>query len=468
MPFPPCYLRGLRAKPGVIITRHSISYLAANRLMSSKEFLLITYYWPPSGGAGVMRWAKMSKYIGDFDWSPVIYTPEGAETAASDLSLVKEMPEEITVIRIPIWEPYTLYKSFLGKKKGEKVYSGFITEGKKPSFKQQLSIWIRSNFFIPDARKFWIKPSIRYLRQHLKDHPVEAIISTGPPHSMHLIAEKIAKEFDLPWVADFRDPWTSIDFYKDLKLTKWADAKHKRLEKRVLMNATKVVTVTQGYKEELKRICGRDDIIVITNGFDHADYPVQPDLKLDEDFSIVYFGSLNKDRNPPVFWKGIRAALDASPELQQKLRIRIYGPTDGAVKASVEEYKLNRWVEFFDYVPHDEVVRLQQKAQLNLVFINDTITSRAIIPGKLYECMGSRRPILAIGPTDSDSARVIGETNSGYIYNYDDLDGFTNGILSLFDQYKSGALQVDSTGIEKFTRQNLARQFANLLTELTD
>ncbi|MDQ3016734.1 MAG: glycosyltransferase, partial [Bacteroidota bacterium] len=274
-----------------------------------KKFLLITYYWPPAGGAGVMRWAKMSKYIAQAGWQPVIYTPSNGEVPVVDPSLVNEIPDDIEVVQTPIWEPYHLYKAFLGRNKKERLYSGFINEKKKASVAQKLSVFIRGNFFIPDARMFWIKPSIRFLKTYLKEHQVDAIVSTGPPHSMHLIAEKIHAMTGIPWIADFRDPWTNIDFYQDLQLTSFADATHKRLERKVLMNATKVVTVTWRSRDEFKELCGRDDIVVIPNGFDDADFHIDPNNKLDDEFSIVHIGSMNKDRNPIGLWAALKELI---------------------------------------------------------------------------------------------------------------------------------------------------------------
>ena len=181
-----------------------------------RRVLIITYYWPPSGGSGVQRWLKMSKYLPENGWQPVIYTADDAEYPVEDKSLEKDVAPETEVIRRPIVEPYSFYKKFLGIKKGEKVKAGFINEGaKKTGWKESLSVWLRGNLFIPDARCWWIKPSVRYLKKYLKEHPVDAMISTGPPHSMHLIARALHKKFNIPWVADFRDPWTDIDFYKD-------------------------------------------------------------------------------------------------------------------------------------------------------------------------------------------------------------------------------------------------------------
>lgn len=435
-------------------------------MSTKKKFLLITYYWPPAGGAGVMRWAKMSKYIAQYGWEPIIYTPENGETGVHDDSLVKELPAELKVVRTPIWEPYDLYKQFLGRKKSEKLYSGFINENKKASLAQRISVFIRGNFFIPDARKFWIKPSVRFLKKYLREHPVDAIVSTGPPHSMHLIAEKLHRVTGIPWVADFRDPWTNIDFYADLQLTKWADRTHHRLEKKVLTNASRIVTVTWRSRDEFEAICQRRDIEVIPNGFDHADFPSDRRQALDVAFTIVHIGSMNKDRNPEVFWLAVQQALYESAELKENLRIKLVGPVDFSVRASVEKYGLQRFTEFVEFVPHDEAVKLQQQAQINLLVINNSPNSRTIIPGKLYEYLGSGRPILAVGPKDSDSAKVIDMTQGGVVHAYDDTDGLKKRILEYFDRYNQGKLSVDAHGTEKFTRKNLAGEYAKILDGL--
>ncbi|MFI5134679.1 MAG: hypothetical protein ACHQD9_02380, partial [Chitinophagales bacterium] len=187
-----------------------------------KKVLILTYYWPPSGGAGVQRWLKMVKYLPQFGWQPIVYTAKDAEYPIHDPSLEKDVPKEAEVIRQKIWEPYDLYKKFIGQKKEEKVYSGFLSEKKKPGFAQRASVWIRGNLFIPDARCFWIKPSRKFLISYLKKNPVDAMVSTGPPHTTHMIALGIKKKLNIPWIVDFRDPWTQIDFYNQLHLTRWA------------------------------------------------------------------------------------------------------------------------------------------------------------------------------------------------------------------------------------------------------
>jgi glycosyltransferase involved in cell wall biosynthesis len=413
-----------------------------------------------------MRWAKMTKYISQFGWEPVVYTPSDNEVAVHDESLLKEVPKDLIVIKTPIWEPYDLYKSFLGRKKKEKLYSGFINEKKKESLAQKISVFIRGNIFIPDARMFWIKPSIRFLKKYLQNHPVDAIISTGPPHSMHMIAEALHTSTGIPWIADFRDPWTNIDFYKDLRLTTWADKRHHQLEQRILHNASKVVAVTWGMADEFHSSSKRDDIKVILNGFDDADFSPASSTVLDEDFTILHVGSMNKDRNPEVLWEGIKQAIANSDQLKEKIKIKLIGPVDFSVRESIEKFELTSFTSFIEFIPHAEVVHLQQQAQLLLLLINDAPSSKAMLPGKLYEYLGAGRPILCIGPIVSDAARLLQMTSGGVVHSYDDTQGIKNRILEYFKLYQTGQLKGNAEGIENFTRRHMAGEYAELLNNL--
>ena len=262
------------------------------------KVLIITYYWPPSGGGGVQRWLKFVKYLPEFGWQPVVYTPENPESPAEDHSLLNDIPEQAVIVKKTIWEPYRVYKKFTGKGSDAKINTGFLTEEKSNSLLEKISVFIRGNLFIPDARKFWINPSIRFLKKYLKDHPVDVIISTGPPHSMHLIALGLKKYFPIPWIADFRDPWTHIDFYDQLMLTRSSDRKHKKLEKTVLSKAEKVIAVGKQLGEELVSL-GATDLTVLRNGHDIEEHE---NSVMDKKFSILHAGSMNNDRNHPVFW----------------------------------------------------------------------------------------------------------------------------------------------------------------------
>ncbi len=431
-----------------------------------KRVLIITYYWPPSGGSGVQRWLKMSKYLPENGWQPVIYTADDAEYPVEDLSLEKDVAPEAEVIKRRIFEPYSFYKKVLGIKKDEKIKAGFINEGKKKStWKENISVWIRGNFFIPDARCWWIRPSVRFLKRYLKNHPVDAIISTGPPHSMHLIAKELHKKFNIPWIADFRDPWTDIDFYKDLRLTKWADRKHHRLEKSVLMSANEIVTVGNNCAQGLKNICGRD-VKVICNGYDFDINMLKNDNKLTEKFTLSHIGIIGANRNPVMLWESI-ADLVKDDEFANALDIRLIGQVDKSVIDSIKANGIEKYVEIIPYIPHSEVLEKQTESHVLLLFVNNTPNAKGILTGKLFEYMASGRPILSIGPSDGDTAMILRETETGVNVDFDDKEQMKTELKRLFLKYRNKESSATcQKNVERYSRKNLAADYVTLLNSL--
>ena len=426
-----------------------------------KKVLIITYYWPPSGGGGVMRWLKMSKFLPELGWQPIIYTPENPDPSVIDESLLKEIHPEIIELKTPIWEPYDFYRKITGKKSGEKFKSGYISEASEGNWKSKLSVFIRGNFLIPDPRKFWIKPSIKYLSKYLKENPVDLIISTGPPHSMHIIALGLKNKFDIPWIADFRDPWTDIDFYHKLKLTRWADKKHKNLEKKVLAAADHVVTVSPGCAADIEKIAHRK-IEVINNGFDPTDYDFEiPEL--DKSFTISHFGAFNKDRNPATLWKVLGELASSNLDFKKLLRINLIGQTDQSVISDIEKNNLKENLIVIDHLPHRDGLIELSKSQVLLLPLNDAPNVKGILPGKMYEYMALRRPILALGPTDADYAKILRETNAGISLDFNDEQGIKNTLLNYFQLFQENNLVVESGAYEKYSRKNLAGQFVKLI-----
>ena len=431
-----------------------------------KKVLIITYYWPPSGGAGVQRVLKLVKYLRQNNWEPVIYTADEAEYPILDASLAKDIPEGVTVIRKKLWEPYSFYKKFIGQKKDQKVYSGFLSENKKSSFAQKVSVWIRGNFFIPDARCFWIKPSVRFLSEYLKQNPVDAIISSGPPHTTHLIARGVKRKTNLPWIADFRDPWTQIDFYEQLMLTSVADAKHKRLERSVLKEADKVITVSWNWAKDLEAI-GKRKIEIITNGFDEDDFSASGSTQPDTKFSLSHIGSLNGDRNAENFWVALKELCNDDAQFKTDLIIRLIGKNDFSVYQSIEQNGLNKQLEKIEYIPHSETGKYQQRSSVLLLFLNNTPNVLGIIPGKLFEYLAARRPILIIGNSNGDSARIVTETNAGAICGFDEKEKMKATIKDFYTRWKKNELTVSAAAIEKYSRKTIAQKFAVLLNEIT-
>jgi glycosyltransferase involved in cell wall biosynthesis len=435
-----------------------------------KKVLIITYYWPPSGGAGVQRWLKFTKYLREFGWEPVIYTPSNGEIPVVDNSLIKDIPNGITVLTQPIWEPYSLYKKFIGQKKGEKINTGFLTERKKPRLTEKIAVWLRGNLFIPDARKFWIRPSIKFLSSYLQNHPVDAIISTGPPHSMHLIAKGLKKQVAIPWLADFRDPWTNIDFYADLMLTPAANAKHHRLELEVLKEASAVVSIGKTMSLELSALLQKytgvksdgDKFSVITNGYDTDDI-YEGAISMDNKFSIAHIGTLVKSRNPEVLWQVLKALVNEDPLFAQDLEIKLVGKVDVFVKDAIEKYGLHKYVHQIDYLSHEEVIHQQQASQVLLLLVNNTKNAKGILTGKFFEYLSARRPVLCIGPEDAEVADIIKETNAGIVVDYAAFEVLKGAVLNFYKSYKSNTLEVESLGIEKYSRRALTGELVGLL-----
>lgn len=434
-----------------------------------KKVLIISYYWPPSGGAGVQRWLKFVKYLPKYNWQPFIYTALNGEMPVIDESLQKDIPAEAIIIKQPIWEPYSIYKKFIGKKKSEKINASFLNEGKKTGLLQKISVWIRGNFFIPDARKFWIKPSTKFLQSYIIKNKIEYIISSGPPHSMHLIALNLKQQnSNLKWIADFRDPWTNIDFYSKLMLTKRANKKHHTLEKAVLKHANCVISIGQQMNNEFiemyKNIGGHnfEKFKVITNGFDTSDLP-NYEVKKDEKFSIAHVGTLVKDRNPTVLWKVLNKLINKNNLFEKQLQIKLVGKVDIFVNEELAKYNLLNYVKKIDYLPHNEVIIEQQKSKLLLLLVNNTPNAKGILTGKLFEYLMANVPIIAIGPEDGDLANVLNQTNAGKISDFTNEIQLEKNILEIFNN-ENEFNQIKN--INNYSRQSLTKDLVQILNEL--
>jgi glycosyltransferase involved in cell wall biosynthesis len=430
-----------------------------------KKVLIITYYWPPTGGAGVQRWLKFSKYFRKFGWEPIIYTPSNPDFPINDETLLKDIPNDLTVLKTQITEPYDIYRKIMRKKKTETVNQGFLSEGKENTLMQSAMIWVRGNFFIPDARKFWIKPSISYLSDYIIKNKIDAIISTGPPHSMHLIAMGLKQKFNLPWIADFRDPWTQIDFYSQLKLSSYADNKHKKLEHQVLTQADKVVTISPSCGKDLEKLGGRK-VDVITNGFDMDDFKFDSDLKLLDGFLFHHIGALNKDRNPYTLWKVLGELCKERSDFKKDLIIKFTGKTDAIAFESLKQNDILDNAQKTDYLPHSEVVKLMVRSPVLLLALNNTPNNAGVLSGKLFEYLAAKRPIFGIGLPDADAAAILKSTQAGTMVHFDDYEGTKKAVLDLYQKYKSNQLSISSSSIDKYSRENCAKDYSELLNEI--
>lgn len=421
-----------------------------------KRVLIISYYWPPAGGPGVQRWLKFVKYLPGCGWQPVVYTPENPEMPSEDPSLLADVPISCEVIKTPIREPYSVYKKLVGLKPSDRIQTGFLNEKKKAGWKEHFARFVRGNFFIPDARLFWIKPSVRYLKIYLKKHPVDLIVSSGPPHSMHLIARALRRDLGIPWIADFRDPWTNIDFYEELHLTAAADRKHHRLETSVLEEADRILVVGETMKREFSEKIAPEKIFVVPNGFDRDDLPAVQ-AEADPFFSIAHIGSFSPARNVPALWQAL-AELAQNSGFRAKLRIKVVGKLDHSVRQSIEDAGLLDCLLHIPYLPHDEVIVEQQKSHVLLLVVNNTKNAQGIVTGKVFEYMAAQRPILAIGPEDGDLAEILIQSGFDAPVEYTAVETLKTRIAAY---YASAPAQQKKVTIEKFDRRNLTAELAS-------
>jgi len=432
--------------------------MSLRKTQVSKKTLIITYYWPPAGGPGVQRWLKFVKYLPEFNIEPIVFIPKNPNYPIVDDSLVSEVSDEITVINHPINEPYK-WASIFSKKSSKTISKGIISEDKAQSFIEKLLLYIRGNFFIPDARVGWVKPSVSFLLDYIKKENIDTIITTGPPHSVHLIGLQLKEKLGVKWLADFRDPWTTIGYHKQLKLSSASAAKHKSLEKQVLNQADQIIVTSSVTKQEFQTISEKP-IEVITNGYDDE---ISVDFELDTKFTVSHIGSLLSKRNPDILWRVLNELVAENEAFSKDFQLKFVGAVSKHVLASIREYKLSGYVNNVGYVSHQEAIEYQKKSQLLVLIEIDSEDTKCIIPGKLFEYMVSNRPIVALGPEGSDVEKIIKETNTGNYFSYSDSESLKRIILEHYKAYQNKTLQSHAVGLRKYHRKALTESLANLL-----
>jgi hypothetical protein len=427
--------------------------------LEQKKLLIITYYFPPAGGPGVQRWLKFVKYLPEFGVQPIVYVPENPTYPIVDEGLVSQISDKVIVLKNKIWEPYQLASVF-SKNKTKKISSGIFPHKKKQTFLDKTFLWIRGNLFIPDARVFWVKPSVAYLEKYIEENNIDTIVTSGPPHSLHLIGLELKEKLNVKWFADFRDPWTTIGYHKALRLSAYAAKKHKDLEYKVLNSADTIIVTSKTTKTEFQAITNKP-ISVITNGYDVENVEKQT---LDTKFTLAHIGSFLSDRNPQFLWECLVELLQEIPDFKSHLEIKLIGAVSQEVLDSIAEFHLNDYLNLLGYVSHHEAIAHQKKSQVLLLIEINSEDTKSIIPGKLFEYMVSNRPIIAIGPKGSDFADIITETNTGVFFDYSEKAKLKSVILDFYNQFLEGKLQANGVGLQQYSRKNLTRQLVQLIS----
>lgn len=424
------------------------------------KILIITYYWPPSGGAGVQRWLKFSKYLPGFGCTPIILTVDEnqASYAQLDHSLTGEISPELSVYKTKTFEPYNLYKRLSGKK--EIPYGGFSNQ-KKITLFEKLSRFIRGNLFIPDPRIGWNRHALKKAVEIVLKEKIDVVITSGPPHSTHLIGKKLKFKTGITWLADFRDPWTDIYYYKDLYHSGIAAKYDKYLEKRVLSGADKIITVSNEVAKLLQdKIPGTSGkIVVIPNGYDDEDFENTP-IITNNYFTITYTGTISLSYHIGQF---IEAISKLPENIRSEIKIRFVGNVPGEIITLFNLKNLGSMVEVLGYIPHDQAIGQMTSASILLLAIPDTPGNKGIVTGKFFEYLAAKRPILAIGPKGGDMDTMIRECKAGKLFSYDEKDEMSHFILDIFQKTMDNNYLSETTGTEKYTRKNLTRELVRII-----
>ena len=429
-----------------------------------KRVLIVSYYWPPCGGIGVHRCLKFAKYLRLFGWEPVICTADNPEYPVLDAGNFQHVPEGIEVLKTRIWEPYTLYKWMMGKKKEERITDVFVEE-QRANFRAKLGIWIRGNFFIPDARRFWIRPAMKHLSRYLREHPVDAIVTNGPPHTTHMIGYGLKKKFAIPWLADYQDPWTESDSYRRLMLNPISRTIHETLEQRVFRSADKITICSESWKRDLEAL-GAHDVGVIFWGYDEDDVHENTRPRSTK-FTISHFGRIGPDRNVSIFWKVIADLVKDRPDFGNDLEIELAGFIAEAARDDIAALGLKDNVKILGHISRSEALARMRQAQVLLLIINDEPNAQGRLPGKLFEYLASRRPILVLGPDGSDAASILHELQAGSTCGYRDYGSTKATILGLYEKYLKNDLPDNVMSIERYSNRNTTRSLALFLDSMT-
>ena len=434
-----------------------------------KKVLIISYYWPPSGGSGVQRWLKFVKYFREFGIEPIVLTidPAFATFPNHDYSLSKEIPEGIEIHTTQASSPFELYKKV---RKKDAPQAGFSGE-KKTGLADKAMRFIRGNFFIPDARIGWNKFALEKARTIIRENNIESIVTTSPPHSTQLIGLELKRMFNLYWLADLRDPWTEIYYNQELFRTSFAKKKDYNLEQLCLKNADKIVVVS----EDIKRHFGAnrkeilDKIHVIPNGFDEADFlkvkseelrvksEVESGKLRDESLTckvISYVGNLGEQY--PV--QGFLEAFSEIVKKDSDWKLNFVGNCHNGVKTLVEKLNLSKSVVFIPYVNHSEAIDFMIKARILLLIIPEIENNKGILTGKLFEYLATGNPILNIGPKDGDAAIILKENAVSVTLNPSEKPQIVDFILN-----SSPTNTPSNLSEHKFSRRNLTGEMAGLI-----
>lgn len=431
-----------------------------------KKVLIITYYWPPSGGAGVQRWLKFTKYLPEFGWEPVILTVKNGTYPTTDPTLEKEIPPNIKIYKTKTVEPFAIYNSLLFKKRKSSVSTGLtgIKNSKNPI--KKWAQYIRANYMIPDARKGWNKYAIRKAAQIIDQENIDVIVTTGPPHSSHLIGLELQKKTNIPWVSDLRDPWTTVYYNKMLPRTEKTKKRDQAIENKVLSATDCITVVGESFKDEFPDHSHK--MKVVYNGFDETDINEVSEQNKNSKFTLAYIGNLKPNQSLPILWKVIEDLILENEEFKQSFNLQFVGAIDNQERSYLEK-NLSENIDIVGFVSHDEAVQKMQEASLLLFVIPNIDNNSLIITGKIFEYLASGSELLSIGPKNGNAAQIIKECDRTPMIDYEDYDQLKKCLSEQFKHWLENDKKkktIHSDALQTYTRRNQTKNLSAILDQL--
>ncbi len=431
-----------------------------------KKVLIITYYWPPASGPGVQRYLKFAKYLPEFGWKPYIITVKNGSYSATDETLLDDVPDETEVLKTKTIEPFSIYNILTGQDK-KNVTVGMMNMDPEGNPIKKMSLYARANLFIPDARKGWNNFAIKAAKNLIEKEEISTVITTGPPHSTHLVGLKLKKQLNIKWIADFRDPWTNIFYNEALPRTASTQKKDKKLEDSVLKNADKIIVTNSGLRDEF--LSRTSNIDVIYNGFDDTDLQYHPWEDKNRKFTIAHVGSLLPGQNIHNLWDTIKELHNENEDFASKLQLSFTGRVDQGVLDYLANCGLEENIEQNGFVPHKEAIKYMMTADLLLFIVPDTQRNHMITPGKLFEYIASRTHILSIGPVNGNISEILKSANREPMIDFNDRKQLKQRLLIEFTQWENADKQLkhEESDLEQFSRKGLTKKLVGILDSIT-
>jgi len=431
----------------------------------SKKVLIITYYWPPGSGPGVQRFLKMSKFLPQLGWKPVVLTVKNGSYPSYDETLLEEIPDELSTYRTKTIEPFTIYNRLTGGK-GKKIGVGMIGMHHKKSLAKKISLYIRANYFFPDARKGWIPFAYKKALKIIRNEKIDVVVTTGPPHSSHIIGLKLKRKLGIPWLVDMRDPWVNNFFNMSLPRTNRTIRKEKKYEDLILSKADSVTTVSQGLRNEFADRNSKTEVIY--NGYDAEDIP-EPSRNKQSEFLLSYVGNLKPNQNIHALWEAISELKEEISDFSDYFRINLTGNLDEGIKEEFRQLNLLEMSRINPFVPHKEATRIMDRSGLLLFIVPQARSNKMIITGKLFEYIATRSPVLPVGPTDGNAAAILRESNREDMIEYSDKEKIKELIVHYFNKWKEDGFvnfKHPASNTRNFSRFASTEKLAAILKDL--